>query len=139
MGMEPPIASRRQWGGFVEAAILGHVWQMQVAFFLELHGGDVAMMTEPVGTGAKGRICLWWRGTHYDLLVLSDAIWSRCCAQRAGHRSRDPLVRLSAPDKTGDGHPSWVSHQHHLHAWAEADAWSRQHRLQAWAEAHLPQ
>ena len=96
VGMEPPIASRRQWGGFVEAAILGHVWQMQVAFFLELHGGDVAMMTEPVGTGAKGRICLWWRGTHYDLLVLSDAIWSRCCAQRAGHRSRDPLVRPSA-------------------------------------------
>jgi hypothetical protein len=53
-GMEPPIASRRQWGGFVEAAIMGHVWQMQVAFFLELHGGDVAMMTEPVGTGTKG-------------------------------------------------------------------------------------
>ena len=53
-GMEPPIESRRQWGGFVEAAIMGHVWQMQVAFFLELHGGDVAMMTEPVGTGAKG-------------------------------------------------------------------------------------
>ena len=53
-GMEPPIESRRQWGGFVEAAIMGHVWQMQVAFFLELHGGDVAMMTEPVGTGTKG-------------------------------------------------------------------------------------
>ena len=38
-GMEPPIESRRQWGGFVEAAIMGHVWQMQVAFFLELQGG----------------------------------------------------------------------------------------------------
>ncbi len=54
-GMEAPIASRRQWGGCVEAAILGHVWQMLVAFFLELlHGGNVAMMTEPVGTRMRG-------------------------------------------------------------------------------------
>ena len=53
-GMTPPIESRRQWGGFVEAVIMGHFWQMQVAFFLELDGGDVAMMNEPVGTGTKG-------------------------------------------------------------------------------------
>ena len=53
-GMEPPIADRRQWGGFVEAAIMGDVWQIQVTFFLESPVGDVAMMTEPVGTGTKG-------------------------------------------------------------------------------------
>ena len=53
-GMEPPITTRRQWGGFVEAAIMGYAWQMQVAFFLEYPGGDVVMMTEPVGTGTKG-------------------------------------------------------------------------------------
>ena len=38
----------------MEAAIMCHIWQMQVAFFLELDGGDVAMMTEPVGTGTNG-------------------------------------------------------------------------------------
>ena len=38
--------------------------------------------TKPVAPlGDQGRICLWWRGTHYDLLVLSDAIWSRRSAQ----------------------------------------------------------
>ena len=52
--MGRPIESRRQWGGYVEAAIMGHVWQMQVAFFLESHEGDVAMMTEPVGKGTRG-------------------------------------------------------------------------------------
>ena len=53
-GMEPPIASRRQWGGFVEAVIMGHYWQMQVAFFLDLNGEELAMMNQPVGTGTKG-------------------------------------------------------------------------------------
>ena len=38
----------------MEAVIMGHVWQMQVAFFLESHEGDVAMMTEPVGKGKRG-------------------------------------------------------------------------------------
>ena len=39
--MGPPILSRRQWGGFAEAVIMGHKWQVQVAFFLELHGGTL--------------------------------------------------------------------------------------------------
>ena len=54
VGMEPPIESRRQWGGFVEAVIMGHYWQMQVAFFLDLNGEELAMMNEPVGAGTKG-------------------------------------------------------------------------------------
>ena len=53
--------------------------------------------TKPVAPlGDQGRICLWWRGTHYDLLVLSDAIWSRCSAQQAGRQPRDLLVGHSA-------------------------------------------
>ena len=52
--MEPPIASRRQWGGFAEAVIMGNAWKVQVAFFLELHGGNIAMMTQPVGQNTKG-------------------------------------------------------------------------------------
>ena len=80
--MALPITSRRQWGGFMEAVIMGQLWQMQVAFFLELHaGGNVKMMTEPVGTGERGRICLLWRGSHYELLSLSDLVWARCSAQ----------------------------------------------------------
>ena len=37
--MEPPIASRRQWGGYAEVVILAGCWKVQVAFFLELPGG----------------------------------------------------------------------------------------------------
>ena len=52
--MAPPIISRHQWGGFVEAVIMGRDFQMQVAFFIELRGGDMEMMTAPAGTGTKG-------------------------------------------------------------------------------------
>ena len=31
-----------------------NAWGMQVAFFIELDGGDLAMLTEPVGTGTNG-------------------------------------------------------------------------------------
>ena len=37
----------------MEAAIMGDVWQIQVTFFFESPGGDVAMMTELVGTDTK--------------------------------------------------------------------------------------
>ena len=79
--MEPPIVSRRQWGGFAEAVIMGYAWKMQVAFFLELRGGNIAMMTQPVGQNTKGRICLWWRGSHYDLLIIDEAVWAQCSTQ----------------------------------------------------------
>ncbi len=62
VAMQPPIESRRQWGGFPEAVIMCDVWDMQVAFFVELDGGDVAMLTEPVGTGTKGPLLTQTRG-----------------------------------------------------------------------------
>ena len=78
--MKPPITDRRQWGGFAEAAIIAACWNVQVVLFLDLPGGQVAMMTEPVGRGER-RICVLWRGTHYDLLIVRDAVWARCSAQ----------------------------------------------------------
>ena len=56
--------------------------------------------TKPVAPlGDQARICHWWRGTHYDSLVLSDAIWSRCSAQQAGRQPRDLLVGQFCPSR----------------------------------------
>ena len=81
VAMQPPIVGRRQWGGFAEAAIIAVKWKVQVVFFLDLPGGDVAMMTEPVGTGETRRICVLWRGTHYDLLLVRAEVWAQHSAQ----------------------------------------------------------
>ena len=73
-GMTPPIESRRQWGGFVEAVIMGHYWQMQVAFFLDLNGEELAMMNQPVGTGTKGPWVTQTRRTLALVLVTDSSV-----------------------------------------------------------------
>ena len=50
------------------------IWEMQVAFFLELDGGDVAMMNEPVGTGTKGPWVTQTRRTLALVLVTDSSV-----------------------------------------------------------------
>ena len=73
-GMTPPIESRRQWGGFVEAVIMGHYWQMQVAFFLDLNGEELAMMNVPVGAGTKGPLVTQTRRALALVLVTDSSV-----------------------------------------------------------------
>ena len=73
-GMTPPIESRRQWGGFVEAVIMGHYWQMQVAFFLDLNGEELAMMNVPAGAGTKGPLVTQTRRALALVLVTDSSV-----------------------------------------------------------------
>ena len=76
--MDFPIEHRRQWGGYGEALLLSHEWGRVVAIFGQTAKGEHFLLCEPIrppGADDKSRICLLWKRTHYDLLVVPDSLW----------------------------------------------------------------
>ena len=79
--MRKETVGKEQWGGFAEAVLIAHRWQVEVGFFVlwgeESDSSSVSLMCEPVvpKRAAGRRVCALWRRTHYDLLVLSDEQW----------------------------------------------------------------
>ena len=68
--LRPPITQKRQWGGFVEAALISHDWKITVAIFAKRSDGKYFLLCEPVkppGVSPEHRICVVWKDTHYDL------------------------------------------------------------------------
>ena len=77
--MRPPITHQRQWGGFVEAALISHAWKITVAIFAK-RSGKYFLLCEPVkppGVSPEHRICVVWTGSHYDLLLVSRDQWAK--------------------------------------------------------------
>ena len=78
--MDFPVQHRHQWGGYSEALLLSHEWKIVVAIFGHAASGEYFLLCEPIrppGAEDRDRVCLLWKRTHYDLLVMPDSLWSR--------------------------------------------------------------
>ena len=78
--MDFPVQHRHQWGGYSEALLLSHEWKIVVANFGHAASGQYFLLCEPIrppGAEDRDRVCLLWKRTHYDLLVILDGLWSR--------------------------------------------------------------
>ena len=84
--MKPPIMRKRQWGGYVEAALISYDWNIIVAIFVRTSVGKYVLLCEPVmppGANPAHRICVVWSATHYDLLLVPPEEWTK--AQQEAH------------------------------------------------------
>ena len=80
-GMGAPITGRRQWGGFSEAIVIASLWHVQIAIFAEDQHGFFPII-EPLGDESRQQICLLWKRTHYELLILSQQVWQKALGDK---------------------------------------------------------
>ena len=71
----PNALDMQTWGGFFEAAFLGHVWQKTVKIFVvNPKDRSLSLMTKIGYQGTDGdsleSLCVVWTGTHFDALLL---------------------------------------------------------------------
>ncbi len=66
-------------GGFAEASVIAFHWGVRVGIFARSRE-EFFLLCDPVGPQhAAARICLFWTGTHYEVLVMDDAQWKKAC------------------------------------------------------------
>ena len=73
-GMQPPIESQRQWGGWAETFCVASVHHSKVLNFIRIGNDSICLACGPYGhPRQRYHLCLLWSGTHYDALSLSPS------------------------------------------------------------------
>jgi hypothetical protein len=78
-GMELPVTSRCQWGGFPEFCAIAQWKNLRVWCFVEFQDKTVKLLCEPIGSREATPISLLWcGGCHYDACRLSTLQLNEC-------------------------------------------------------------